>query len=628
MASEDIKRKLTTILATDVEGYTRLMRADEEATLKTLGEYREIIDGLIARHDGRVFSTGGDSVLAEFGSAVEAVRCAISIQEEIASRNTELADDRKLMFRIGINVGDVMIRDDDLFGDGVNVAARLEGLAQPGGVCVSGSVFEQIKHKLSLGFEDMGAQEVKNIAEPVAAYRLVPGPVSVAAATSTPSAATRWRIPAMAAVVIVIIAAGGLAWWQPWAPDVAPESIDKRALKLPDKPSIAVLPFTNMSDDKQQEYFSDGITEDIITDLSKVSGLFVIARNSSFKYKGKSEDVRNVARDLGVRHILEGSVRKAGNRARITAQLIDGETGNHVWTERYDRDLTDVFAVQDEVTREIVSALTVNLTQADKNRLSRKGTENLKAYDAVLRGQAQSFRFTKDANGKARQLYQQAIDFDPKYARAYSGLAWTHLNDFRLGWSKNEQHSLEQAFELAQRAIALDDFDAVAHTALSDVYLWTKRHERALAEAERAAALNPNAADTFSKIGDILTWAGEPEKGIRQLQKVMRLNPNHPMVYTWHLGHANFVRGDYEKAAAAFERCRDRNPNFAPARLYLAASYGQLGRLKEARVESAKALELSYMDWSESQLKQNLPYKDPSDLDRLIHGLRIAGRLQ
>ncbi len=398
-------------------------------------------------------------------------------------------------------------------------------------------------------------------------------------------------------------------------------------LKLPDKPSIAVLPFTNMSDDRQQEYFSDGITEDIITDLSKVSGLFVIARNSSFKFKGKSVDVRNVARDLGVRHVLEGSVRKAGNRVRITAQLIDGETGNHVWAERYDRDLTDVFAVQDDVTQEIVSALTVNLTQADKNRLSRKETENLKAYDYVLRGRTQTFRFTKDANGKARQLFQQAADLDPNYARAYTGLAWTHLNDFRLGWSKNGQRSLEQAFELAQRAIALDDFDPLAHAALGDVYLWTKQHERALAEAERAMALNPNDADTFSKFGDILTWSGEPEKGILQLQKAMRLNPNYPMVYTWHLGHANFVRGDYEKAAAEFERARDRNPNFPPARVYLAASYGQLGRLKEARAESAKAMEL-YMDWSEAQLKKNLPYKDPSDLDRLIHGLRIAGRLQ
>jgi len=343
------------------------MRADEEATLKTLSEYREIMNGLIARHEGRVVDMVGDSVLAEFGSAVESVRCAIAIQEEIATRNAELPDERKLQFRIGINVGDVIVKGDALFGDGVNVAARLEGLAEPGGICISGSVFEQIKHKLSLGFEDMGRQEVKNIAEPISAYRLVPGPVSVQAKTR---GARGWRIPVIAAVVVVIVAlAGSLAWWQPWAPDVEPASVEKMAYPLPDKPSIAVLPFTNMSGDPEQEYFSDGITEDIITDLSKVSGLFVTSRTATLRYKGKPVDPRRVSRELGVRYLLEGSVRKATGRLRITAQLIDTKTGNHMWAERYDRDLKDVFAIQDDVAKRVVKELAVTLKADEQERL-------------------------------------------------------------------------------------------------------------------------------------------------------------------------------------------------------------------------------------------------------------------
>lgn len=321
MDKKRVQRKLTTILAADVEGYSRLMRADEEATLNTLDEYREIIDGLIARHDGRIFSTGGDSVLAEFGSAVEAVRCAISIQEEIASRNTDLAADRNLKFRIGINVGDVMVRNDDLFGDGVNVAARLEGLAAAGGVCISGSVFEQVKHKLSLSFEDMGAQEVKNIVEPISAYRLVPGSVSVAAAAQTPTADSQ-----------------------------------------PRRPSLAVLPFANLSGDPNEDYFADGITEDLITEFSRFQELIVIARNSVFSYKGRAVKVQEVGRELGVRYILEGSVRKAGQRVRISAQLVEAATGHHLWAERYDREIEDVFTVQDEVTRQISPPLRASST--------------------------------------------------------------------------------------------------------------------------------------------------------------------------------------------------------------------------------------------------------------------------
>ena len=379
-----VKRKLTVILAADAEGYTRLMREAEEPTLETLTAYRAIIDGLIARHDGRIFGTAGDSVVAEFGSAVEAVRCAISIQEELAVRNAELSDDRKLRFRIGINVGDVMAKGGDLFGDGVNVAARLEGLAEPGGICISGSTFEQVKHKLSLGFNDIGAQQVKNIAEPVPAFRIVPGSVSVASgAKPVPklSAAPRWRTTAIAAGMAVVVLAAGAAVWKFYPRGPAPltevASEAKMALPLPDKPSIAVLPFVNMSGDPNQESFSDGITEDLITDLSNLENLIVIARNSVFTYKGKPVKVQQVGKELGVHYVLEGSVRKSGERVRITAQLVDARTGHHLWAERYDRDLEDMFALQDEITKKIVTTMAgfaVEKMEAEKRFFEGVGT--------------------------------------------------------------------------------------------------------------------------------------------------------------------------------------------------------------------------------------------------------------
>ena len=421
MVEDRVQRRLTTILAADVEGYSRLMFADEEATLKTLKTYREVMDNLIARQNGRLVGTAGDSVLVEFGSTVEAVRCAMSIQEDLAVRNEELAEDRRMRFRIGINVGDVMVDGDDLFGDGVNVAARLEGLAEPGGICISGSAFDQVKNKLSIGFEDIGPQQVKNIAEPVPAFRVLPGPVAVAAG-GTPIVAKRWRNPAIAAAVVVVLGAGGVAWWQPWAPDVEPASIDRMAFKLPEKPSIAVLPFVNLSGDKEQEYFADGMTDDLITDLSKISGLFVIARNSVFTYKGKPVKVRQVAEELGVRYVLEGSVRRIGDQVRINAQLIDATTGGHLWAERYDGSLNDVFGLQDKVLRKVVAALAAKLTPVAQVERAQQETDSAEAYDAFLRGWSHYRRGAPDDYAKAIPYFEKAIELDPDYSRAYAAL--------------------------------------------------------------------------------------------------------------------------------------------------------------------------------------------------------------
>ena len=633
MEPKGVERKLAAILSADVAGFSRLMEADEEASLRLLNAYREVVDGLIARHRGRVFGSAGDSVLAEFASAVEALRCAVQIQQELEKRNGELSQERRMRFRIGVNVGDVMIEGGNLFGDGVNVAARLQSLAEPGGICISRPAFDYVRGKLELEYEDLGEQRVKNIAEPVRTYRVRMGVAPGAgAAMAEKKPGLSPRLTAVVAVVLcTLLGAAGLILWsitqRPPSPPEPTAEQQASALPLPEKPSIAVLPFDNLSGDAEQEYFSNGITEDIITELSRFPDLFVIARNSVFTYKGKPVKVQQVGRELGVRYVLEGSVRKADQRVRISAQLVDATTGHHLWAERYDRLLEDVFAVQDEITQKIVAALAVEMTVAERRRSLRKETENLEAYDYLLRGRGQFFRFTREANDKAKEMYRQAIELDPSYARAYANLAIAHLNDWRLGWSESRPQSLERALELAQRAVALDDSVPVGHAALGDAYLWTKRYERAVAEFERALSLNPNDADGYRHLAGVLTWAGRPEEALVQIRKAMRLNPNHPFIYLWELGHAYFVMEWYEEAIEALTSLKERNPDFWPAYVYLAASHARLGQMDAARAELAETLKLNPgldLAWA----KPKLPYKDPADLERLLAALGQAGLAQ
>ena len=632
MNPDHAKRKLTTILAADVAGYSRLMGANEEATLRTLKAYREIIDGLIARHDGRIFGAAGDSVVAEFGSAVEAVRAAISIQEELKVRNAELAEQRQMKFRIGINVGDVMVEGGDLFGDGVNVAARLEGLAQPGGICISGSAFDQVKNKLSIGFENIGPQAVKNIAEPVPAFRVVVGPVSVQGARAMLAARRRWRIPVIAAAVVVIIGiACGIAWWQPWAPKLDQGSAARMAHPLPDKPSIAVLPFTNISGDKEQEYFSDGITNDIITELSKFSNLFVIASNSVFTYKGKPVKVNEVGRELGVRYVIEGSVQKAAGKVRINAQLIDTTTSRHLWADRYDRDLKDVFAVQDEITKSIATALEVILTEDEKRRVARRYTDVLEAYDLFLRGRNYLFagretgvfmRGTREAHLQAREMFEKAIGLDPKFAAAYAEKSITYFFNFVMPLSREEE-LLGPALEAAQRSVALDDSLPLAHARLSWVYLARREHEAAIAEGKRAIALDPNDAENHAQLGNILNWAGKPEEAIGFIEKAMRLNPLYPFNYSFYLGHAHFLLGQHEEAIALMNRALTRAGSFLPLRLHLAVLYQKLGQQEEAKAQVTEALK-TFAWASIEDTRQRSLYKGAL-LERYLDGLRKAG---
>ena len=628
MEPQNIQRKLTAILSADVKGYSRLMGEDEVSTVGTITAYREVMATLIQKHRGRVVDSPGDNLLAEFSSVVDAVRCAVEIQEELKARNAELPENRKMDFRIGVNLGDVIVEGERIYGDGVNIAARVEGLAEGGGVCVSGTVYDHIENKLALRFEYLGEQAVKNIRKPVRVYRVLMEPGAAAGVSREKKAGLRrWQWAALAVAAVLLVGVVAVAIWnfylRPAAPPTLVSSEKIPAIELPDKPSIAVLPFANMSGDPEQEYFSDGITDDLITDLSKISGLFVIARNSVFAYKGKAVKMERVSRELGIRYVLQGSVRKAGDRIRITAQLVDVNTGGHLWAEKYDRDLKDILALQDEVTQKIVTALAVRLTRDEQELLVRKGTDNVEAYDYTLRGGEYFFRFTKGANAQARQMFETAINLDPEYASAHSWLGWTHWIEWSFGWSQDPQ-SLERAFELAQMAIALDDSLPEAHRLLGSVYLWKKRHEQAIAVFEKSIALNPNHADAIRGLGETLYFAGKPEEAIGLIKRAMRLNPKYPVWYLLNLGHAYFLMGRYEESIAVLKRALIRNPHVWPAHVYLAASYIALGKEKEARAEAAEIVRIN-PNFSLETMRQKLPYKEQAVLARLFEGLRKAG---
>ena len=624
MITEGFKRKLTAILSADVEGYSRLMGDDEDATVRTITAYRKLMATLIEQHRGRVVDSPGDNLLAEFSSVVDAAQCAVEIQQVLKAKNSELPENRRMEFRIGINLGDVIEEGERIYGDGVNIAARVEGLAEGGGICISGSAYEQVENKLALGYEYIGEHSVKNIAKPVRVYRV---PMEPRVSREKRAGLRRWQRPAVVCIAVLIVGAVAVTIWnyylRPSPPPMEVASVEKMAFPLPKKPSIAVLPFVNMSGDPKQEYFSDGITEDLITDLSKVSGLFIIARNSVFQYKGKPVDVKNIGRELGVRYLLEGSVRRAEGKVRINAQLIDATTGGHLWAERYDRDLRDIFALQDEVTQRIVTALLVKLTEDEQERVVGKGTDSLEAYDCSLRGLDYFYRFTKEANAQARVMFERAIDLDPEYALAYSWLGFTHWMEWAFGWSQDPQ-SLEQAFELAQRATSLDDSVFAAHSLLGKVHLWKKQHDQAIAELEKTIALNPNYADGLAGLGEILCFAGRAEEAIAVLEKAIRLNPIPPVWYFHSLGHAYFLTGHYRKGITALKRVLNRNPNFWPARIYLAGSYVGLGQEEEAHAEAAEVLRIN-PNFSLEAGGQRLPYKDQAVLERLGDILRKAG---
>ena len=623
MADEGFKRKLTAILSADAVGYSRLMAEDEAATVKTIATYREVMTSLIKQHNGRVVDSPGDNVLAEFSSVVDAVQCAVAVQNEFQTRNAELAENRRMQFRIGINLGDIIQENDRIYGDGVNIAARLEALADPGGICVSKTAFDQIETKLPLGYEYLGEQSVKNIPKPVGAYRVLMEP----RVTIAEKAVTGRRVPIFVGALAMIFLAVAVGIWyffiRTTQTPIETASLEKMAFPLPDKPSIAVLAFVNMSGDPEQEYFSDGITENIITDLSKISAFFVISRSSTFAYKGKPVKIKQVAEELGVRYVLEGSVQKSSDKVRINAQLVDAITGHHLWAERYDRDLKDIFAVQDEITQKIVRTLRVEVTEVELERIRRIPTENLNAYESFYRGLEYYRRSSKSSNIQARQMFEKAIELDPRFSVAYVLMGHTYRREWLYRWSQDPQ-TMERAFELAQKAIELDDSSIFAYELLGYIYLLKDRqHEQAIAVAEKVIALDPNFAGGYGLLAEILGFAGRPEEVIGLMEKAVRLNPRYPAIYLFWLGNAHYQMGRYDEAIAALNSAVIRKPNHLPTHLFLAASYVELGREEEARAEVAEILRIN-PDYR-SGSKSLAPWKDQAVPKRIRAALRKAG---
>jgi adenylate cyclase len=578
------QRRLAAIMSADIVGYSRLMSHSESGTLARLKAARaEVVDPAIAEHGGRIVKTTGDGLLIEFPSAVDAVQCGVAIQTAMAARTETTAESALLQYRIGVNVGDIIIDGEDIIGDGVNVAARIEGLAEPGGIAISDGVNQHIRGRIGDHFVDRGEHEVKNIDRP-------------------------------------------LHVWS-WSPDgsaaISATARSDKSPPPPDKPSIAVLPFDNMSGDPEQGYFADGITEDIITDLSKVSGLFVIARNSSFAYKGQAPDMRRVSRELGVRYVLEGSVRRAADRIRINAQMIDGSTGGHVWAERYDRDLSDIFAVQDEVTRTIVGALKVKLTAREEAQRESRGRVSPEAYDLLVRARQTMLQLRPEAALMAREMLERVIALGSGVAIAYARLSLITFAEYANQWNDASADSLTQALDLARKAIATEDTEPQGHIALSIALSWLRRLDEAEPEAERALALDPNSADAHTALGNVCDFQGRHEEAVELYKRAYRIDPQWDMALHF-MGRALLALERFDEAEAAFKRRLTFSPRSDMSRFYLASLYGRTGRREEARRVWDELLEVN-PSFSVEHVRQSLPYRDATQFDRFLEGLSQAG---
>jgi adenylate cyclase len=584
MATTTTARRLAAILAADMVGYSRLMGLDEAGTAQALREHRAAADPLIAEHGGRVVKATGDGLLIEFGSVVGAVECALTLQRLAAEQNAAVPSERRMEWRIGVHLGDVLIEGDDILGDGVNIAARLEGIAEPGGICLSDDAFRQVRGKVEAEFADLGEQSLKNIARPLRVYGVRPK-----------SAAE-------------------------------PPTVAATALPLPDKPSIAVLPFTNMSTDPEQEFFADGIAEDIITALSRYQSLFVIARNSSFTYRGRSVDVKHVGRDLGVRYVLEGSLRKSGNRIRVTAQLVEAETSRHVWAERYDRELADIFAVQDEITEAVTIAIAPAIADAEQQRALRKPPDNLDAWAAYQHGIWHLGKVTASDTARAEEFFRRAISLDPNFADAYSGLATAQMqaaNQYRTHGQADARAAAEVS---ARQAVALDDNNAAAHAALSHMLRMHGDYRGALAEAECALRLSPNLAAAHAMRGSALVFSGRSRDGISDLQMSLRLEPRGPNLAfrLQHVAIGYYYLRVYEDAVEAFEHAIRSYPEIPLTYRWLAAALGQAGRSDEAKVALENAVAVA-PDTFDLYVRQRAPWMRSEDYAHMLEGLRKAG---
>jgi adenylate cyclase len=590
MSPESFKRKLTAIVSADVKGYSRLMGDNEAETVKTLTAYRKIMGELIQQHRGRVVDSPGDNILAEFASVVDAVQCSVAAQKELKSRNTERPENRRMEFRIGVNLGDVIEEGERIYGDGVNIAARIESLAEAGGICISGTVYEHIENKLPLKYDYLGEHAVKNITKPVRVYSVPMEYQSL-----------------------------------PLRGEVA--STNRMEFPLPEKPSIAVLPFDNLSGDPDQEYLADGMTENIITVLSNVPAMFVIARNSTFTYKGKAVKVQSVAEDLGVQYVLEGSVQKSGSRVRVTAQLIDAIKGHHLWADRYDRDLQDVFALQDEITLKILTALQVKLTHGQEAQMH-ESTDNLDAWRHFVRAIDFFERFTKEDNTKAQEFFKRAVELDSKYAAAWTMLGWTYWIDASYGFSESPKECFKQAVTIAQKALELDKANPDVHSLLGGIHLFQGQHEQAVSEGKKAIALRPNDACNLALLAQTLSYSGRSEEAIELMERAMRLNPYYPEWYLGILGQSYRVAGRYEQAIATYnellERRRKTGGTTIQSHLGLTLTYMKIGKEDEARDHAAEVLRMDpafSLEW----VRQATFFKDQALLEEDLAAMGKAG---
>jgi TolB-like protein/class 3 adenylate cyclase/Flp pilus assembly protein TadD len=616
-------RRLAAIMFTDIVGFSRQMGSNEARTLRLLDIHNKTIQQAVVAYHGVVIKTVGDAFLVDFPSVVHAVQCAQHIEAQFRTHNAAKEPNEQIHVRIGIHLGDIVQRNGDVFGDGVNIASRLQGLAEPDTICISQAVYKEIEKKLPLDtVVSLGRPKLKNIAERFHVYAVLAEPPKGIHQTWQLQRLKlkHWRrsLQVITAVLLLgMVSAGAIVLKDRYFSS-------SPGLPFPDKPSIVVLPFANMSGDSEQEYFSDGITEDLTSDLSRISSLFVIARNSAFTYKGKAAKVQDISKELGVRYVLEGSVRKTGDQVRITAQLIDGPSGGHIWSERYDRPLKDIFALQDEIRQQIVVALRVKVQQAESERVRRVPTDNLTAYDYVLRGLEPFRHITKEENRQAREMFERAVALDPQYAVAYALIGWTYFTEWFMGWGQDPQ-ILEQALALAQKARTLDDFLPQAHVLLSLVYTWQKQDEQALAEAERAIALDPNYSFAYIRLGSILYFTGQATEGVEVIEKAMRLNPYYPADDLLNLGLAYRLAGRYEEAIAALKKGLARNPDLGRyPHLLLAELYSQLGREEEARAEAAEHLRRN-PGWSLEVYRQRSPLRDQATLDQMVENMRKAG---
>ena len=638
MADNGMQRKLKAIFSADVKGYSRLMGDDDKSTVNTITAYRKIIAELIEEHQGRVVDSPGDNILAEFGSTLNAVNSAIEIQQRLETENGKLPDNRRMDFRIGINLGDIIHKDDRIYGEGVNVAARIESLADPGGICISRGVFDQIKNKVRQGFEYLGEHAVKNITEPVRIYRVLLAPEYEGRVIGEPAArSTKMKRPAAVAIAMIVVASVLLLWmYYPRLPDKRLTSEAQTSPPMSEKASIAVLPFNNMSDDPQQEYFSDGISEDIITDLSKITGLIVIARNSSFTYKGKSVNAQQIGQELRVRYLLEGSVRKAGGQVRINAQLIDTSNSQHLWAERYDGQMDDVFALQDKITRKIISALALKLTSSEQKAITDKGTDNIQAYDEFLKGWQGYRLLTKSGFAEAKIHLKKAVELDPEFARAYAALAVLYWKAIQLAAPE-----LRQGLGLTNRAEknavrtqphllvkkAMKKPTALAHGLMSQFYLFRYQHDQALAEIEQAVAMDPNDPELYAWMSHILWLMGKNNEAIESAKMGLRLDPNNPTTYLIQLAKAYLPDGNLEESMQVLERAKRLNPELSGS---IAATqsiiYGIQGQNEKAR--TAYNIYLKSRQHPVRNLNDillYLPFADPKKLDRIAEALIKAG---